>query len=88
LKEPDGFIDIGAIARIVPIKDIKTMIYAFSLLCDEMDNVRLHIMGSTDEDEEYYEECLQLIRDLELKNIIFTGRVDVHDYLKKLILPF
>ncbi len=84
LKEPDGFIDIGAIARIVPIKDIKTMIYAFSLLCDEMDNVRLHIMGSTDEDEEYYEECLQLIRDLELKNIIFTGRVDVHDYLKKI----
>ena len=30
LKEP--VIDIGAIARIVPIKDIKTMIYAFSLL--------------------------------------------------------
>ena len=30
------------------------------LFCDEMDNVRLHIMGSTDEDEEYYEECLTI----------------------------
>mgnify|MGYP006978703166 CR=1 FL=1 len=29
LKEPDGWIDIGAVVRLAPIKDIKTMIYAF-----------------------------------------------------------
>jgi len=83
-KRPDGFIDIGAVVRIVPIKDIKTMLYAFSLVCVENDHARLHVIGPQDEDEEYYEECLQLVRDLELKNVIFPGRVDVISYLEKI----
>ena len=29
LKEEDGWVDIGAVVRLAPIKDIKTMIYAF-----------------------------------------------------------
>ena len=29
LKEEDGQVDIGAVVRMAPIKDIKTMIYAF-----------------------------------------------------------
>ena len=29
LKKPDGWVDIGAVVRLAPIKDIKTMIYAF-----------------------------------------------------------
>ena len=29
LKEPDGWIDIGAVVRLGPIKDIKTMLYSF-----------------------------------------------------------
>ncbi len=82
LKEPDGIIDIGAIVRIVPIKDIKTMLYAFSRVRAEYPNVRLHIMGPTEEDEEYYLECLQLKQDLELDNAIFTGRVNVQEYLE------
>ncbi len=84
LKTPDGYIDIGAVVRIVPIKDIKTMLYAFSMVSADMENVRLHIMGPTDEDEEYYEECLQLQQDLELHNVSFTGRVNVSEYLKKI----
>ena len=83
-KEPDGFIDIGAVVRIVPIKDIKTMLYAFSRVCAEYPNVRLYIMGPTDEDEEYYDECLQLKQDLELSNVTFTGRVNVQEYLKRI----
>ncbi len=65
--------DIGAVVRIVPIKDIKTMLYAFSRVSAEFPQVRLHIMGPTDEDEEYYNECLQLRQDLELTNVTFTG---------------
>jgi glycosyltransferase involved in cell wall biosynthesis len=83
-KEEDDFIDIGAVVRIVPIKDIKTMLYAFSLVCSERDNVRLHILGPKDEDEDYYEECLQLMHDLELEHVVFTGRVDVKTYLEKI----
>ncbi len=83
-KVPDGIFDIGAVVRIVPIKDIKTLLYAFSLVCAEKENVRLHIIGPCDEDEEYYAECLQLMRDLELDNVLFTGRVDVKAYLERL----
>jgi len=84
-KVPDGRIDIGAIVRIVPIKDIKTMLYAFSRVCAELTNVHLHIMGPTNEDEEYYEECLQLQQDLELmQTVTFTGRVNVQEYLQKI----
>ena len=59
LKEPDGWIDIGAVVRLAPIKDIKTMIYAFFELSARLQNVRLHIMGGVD-DEEYAEECYAL----------------------------
>lgn len=84
LKAPDGFIDIGAVVRLVPIKDIKTMLYAFALVAEQMPNARLHVMGPTDEDEEYYAECLQLKEDLQLEQVVFTGRVDVREYLKRI----
>lgn len=85
LKEPDGWVDIGAVVRVVPIKDIKTMLYAFALVCADEPHVRLHIMGTTDEDEVYYEECVQLTQELLITDrVIFTGRVDVSDYISKL----
>lgn len=83
-KQPDGFVDIGAVVRLVPIKDIKTMLYAFAMVSSEHPNTRLHIMGPTDEDEEYYEECLQLKESLGLENVVFTGRVNVLEYLEKI----
>lgn len=84
VKEPDGWVDVGAVVRIVPIKDIKTMLYAFSLVCAEASRVRLHIMGTTDEDEEYFAECLQLKEELGLDRVIFTGRVNVTEYMRKI----
>ncbi len=83
-KQPDGWIDVGAIVRVVPIKDIKTMLYAFAQVESEMSNIRLHIMGPTTEDEEYYDECMQLLGDLGLKNAFFTGRVNVPEYMAKI----
>ncbi len=83
-KSPDGFLDIGAVVRLVPIKDIKTMLYAFAMVSQERQDVRLHIMGPTEEDEEYFEECRRLQEDLGLKNAVFTGRVDVRSYLTKI----
>ena len=83
LKEEDGWVDIGAVVRLAPIKDIKTMIYAFFELSSRMPNVRLHIMGGVD-DEDYAEECYALVKQLKLENLIFTGRVDVVQYMQKL----
>ena len=50
LKEEDGWVDIGAVVRLAPIKDIKTMIYAFFELSAHVKNVRLHIMGGVDDE--------------------------------------
>ena len=84
LKEDDGMVDIGAVVRLAPIKDIKTMIYAFFELCARCDNVRLHIMGGVD-DQEYADECYALVKQLGLEEkIIFTGRVNIIEYFEKL----
>ena len=79
-KEDDSWINIGAIVRIAPIKDIKTMIYTFSRLKQVIHNVRLFILGNID-DEVYYQECVDLIHFLEVKDINFLGLVDVKPHL-------
>lgn len=64
-------------------KDIKTMIYAFYELSTRRENVRLHIMGGVD-DEAYAKECYDLVEQLHLENVLFTGRVDIVSYMEKL----
>lgn len=84
LKKEDGFVDIGAVVRLAPIKDIKTMIYAFFELSCRKSNVRLHIMGGVD-DQEYADECYALVKQLNLEDkIIFPGRVNIIEYFEKL----
>ena len=83
LKAEDGWVDIGALVRLAPIKDIKTLLYAFWELSARRKNVRLHILGGVD-DAEYAAECTALARQLGLENIRFTGRVDSAAYLHRL----
>lgn len=85
MKQPDGWIDIGAIVRVAPIKDLKTLIYTFSSLKHEIANVRLHIIGPV-ENEEYNKECLELIDFCGVSDILFTGVVNTQSYLEKLDL--
>ena len=73
LKAEDGWVDIGALVRLAPIKDIKTLLYAFWELSARRKNVRLHILGGVD-DAEYAAECTALARQLGLENVRFTGR--------------
>lgn len=82
-KDDDSWINIGAAVRMAPIKDIKTMIYAFYEVSAQIPNVRLYIMGGVD-DKAYAEECYALARKLKLENLIFTGRVDIKEYLRKM----
>ena len=73
---------IGLIGRVVQIKDVKTFIRATSLLRQIMPNVRAYIIGPTDEEPEYYDECLNLVQMLGLEHTItFTGHARVDDYL-------
>jgi glycosyltransferase involved in cell wall biosynthesis len=83
--EPSGGTFVfGAIARIVPIKDIKTLLFAASLAVSRIPGMQLWIMGPADEDPDYYEHCLRLAKGLQIGHIVkFTGRVHIADYLPK-----
>lgn len=83
-KSDDSRIHIGAIVRVVPIKDIKTMIQSFAIVKHDVPNACFHIFGPMDEEPEYAEECLQLIESLNLKDIELTGSVNVREYVGKM----
>ncbi|SMF09208.1 GT4 family glycosyltransferase PelF [Desulfovibrio gilichinskyi] len=73
---------VGFVGRVVPIKDVKTFLRACKIVALKIDKLKVYIMGPTEEDEEYYEECLNLVKLLHLENIVeFTGKVKVADYL-------
>lgn len=78
---PEDRIRIGAIVRVVPIKDIKMMIQAFALVEQKIPTAELYIMGPAEEDSDYYDECLQLVELLGIKNITFTGMVQIKEYI-------
>ena len=61
----NGYINIATITRIVPIKDIKTMIQSFNYVKEKI-NARFFIIGPTDEDEDYFNECKRLVERLRL----------------------
>jgi glycosyltransferase involved in cell wall biosynthesis len=82
-KPADDWVDIAAIVRFAPIKDLKTLIYTFSRLKNEFRNARLHIIGGID-DEEYHRECLELINYLKVQDIIIPGIVKTTAYLEKI----
>lgn len=83
--DDNGSITIGGVVRVVPIKDIITMLRSFSLVKKEIPDARFIVIGPIDEDKEYYEECLETVEGLGLQeNVEFTGTVNVRDYLGKI----
>lgn len=85
MKDPDDpYINIGAVIRVTPIKDVKTMINAFYFAYKKQPRLKLWIMGPLDEDPEYVDECMELVRMLKAENIVFTGRIDTRDYIGKM----
>ncbi|MCQ2522972.1 MAG: GT4 family glycosyltransferase PelF [Lachnospiraceae bacterium] len=84
LPEDEGMINIGAVLRVAPIKDVKTMIQAFSFAKQRVSNLKLWIMGPIDEDEEYANECIELVDALGISDVVFTGRVDVAQYIGRM----
>ncbi len=83
-REDEGKFNIGAILRVTPIKDVKTMIQAFSFAKEREPKLKLWIMGPCDEDEEYAKECYEQVEALELTDLVFTGRINIRDYLGRM----
>ncbi len=74
-------IHVGAVLRVTPIKDVKTLIRAFAFAKEKLSSLKLWIMGPTDEDPDYAEECIELVESLSVRDVVFTGRVNVTEYL-------
>ncbi|MBQ7506037.1 MAG: GT4 family glycosyltransferase PelF [Lachnospiraceae bacterium] len=84
LPEDEGYINIGAVLRVTPIKDVKTMIRAFYYAKSQEKSLKLWIMGPWDEDQEYANECFELVESMKIEDVVFTGRINVTEYLGRM----
>jgi glycosyltransferase involved in cell wall biosynthesis len=76
---------IALIGRVVPIKDIKTYLHACYHLCKRFPDLLALVLGGTDEDPAYFEECAALAGHLELwDNFEFRGQVRIDEYFPHL----
>lgn len=65
---------VGFLGRVVSIKDVKTLLRAARLVCDQLPDARFLIAGPTDEEPEYSKECVDLMQQLKLEDSVrFLG---------------
>jgi glycosyltransferase involved in cell wall biosynthesis len=75
---------ITLIGRVVTIKDIKTFIRAMKIVVEHISDAEGWIVGPLDEDEEYVEECYNMVSALGLENHVkFLGFQNIADILPK-----
>ena len=77
---------LGAILRVVPIKDVKTMLLAFDLVKRAVPEARLKLMGNREEDPVYFQECSELLEELGTGDVEFLGQVNIKDHLPEIDL--
>lgn len=79
-EEDQGKINIGAVLRVTPVKDVMTLLQAFSFAKMQEPALKLWIMGTWEEDSEYAQECFDLVRTMGIQDVEFTGNVDMQEY--------
>lgn len=83
-EQTAGFL-VGFIGRVVPIKDVKAFLHAIKLAHETILNLEAYLVGPTEEDAQYFQECCQLVDLLDLGGLVhFTGPADVRLYYGKL----
>ena len=75
---------VGAVFRVTPIKDVKTLIQAFGFAKEQESRLKLWIMGPWDNDDGYAQECFDMVGVMGISDVIFTGKVDVREYYGKM----
>ena len=60
------------------------MIGAFGHCKRQEPRLKLWIMGSLEESEEYAQECRKMVADLNIQDVEFTGIVNIKDYIGKM----
>ena len=87
VKEKREVPQIGFIGRVVQIKDVKTFVQSARLVLEKIPGAQFFIVGPTEEEPDYFEECQRLVEGLHLEErVVFTGRADIRDYYKFLDL--
>ena len=77
---------VGAVFRVAPIKDVKTLIQAFGFAKEQEPRLKLWIMGPWDSDDSYAQECFDMVSVMGIADVIFTGKIDVLEYYGKMDL--
>ncbi len=73
---------VGFIGRVVPIKDVKTLIRAARTVVAREPRAVFHLIGPTEEDPDYFEECKQMVTLMGLeKKVFFLGPKNVREIL-------
>ncbi len=83
-EEEKKMIHIGAVLRIAPIKDVKTLLQAFSYAKERESRLKLWVMGPWEEEDDYARECFELVEAMDIKDVVFTGKVNVKEYMGKM----
>ncbi len=79
--------NVGFIGRVVPIKDIKTLLKSARIVVNLLPDTQFLIAGPMDEEPEYAEECLTLVQHLGLQDHVkFLGSVKVQELMIELDL--
>lgn len=85
-KKEGGPVTLGSILRVVPIKDVKTMLLAFDIVKRSVPEARLKIMGNCEEDPVYYQECVDFLAELGTEDVEFLGLVNIKEHLQEVDL--
>lgn len=73
---------IGFVGRIVPIKDVKTLLRASRMFLDNMPGATVTLHGPTGEDPDYFRECLEMCEAMGLgSQLVFAGPGKVREIL-------
>jgi glycosyltransferase involved in cell wall biosynthesis len=76
---------VGFIGRVVPIKDVKTLLRASRIVCDRVPGAEILIAGPYSEDPIYYDECRKIVKMLQIEDRVhFMGRQKLTDVLPKM----
>lgn len=76
---------VALIGRVVPIKDIKTFLRAVAYVCEQLPHVQVLVIGPTNEDPDYYQECLTIVQSSGLSSkVTFTGKVTIDEFLPRI----
>lgn len=82
--EEQDEIYVGAVFRVTPIKDVKTLIQAFGFAKEKEPRLKLWIMGPWDPEDSYAQECFDMVKLMEISDVVFTGKIDVREYYGKM----